>query len=95
MSSLSEKGLFPILAATNCSFLKPLKYPDTISCASRIASIGRTSFVQQYRILDGKGDLAARGEGVVVIMDSTTHSKTPIPDFMLEKFYALQEELRK
>lgn len=94
MDSLSNKGFYPILAATSCSFLKPLKYPDTVRCACRISSIGRTSFVQQYRILDGKGELSAKGEGVVVLMNSESNKKAPIPDFILEKIYHLQEELR-
>lgn len=95
MESLAEKGFYPILAATSCAFTKPLKYPDTIQCACRISSVGRTSFVQEYRIYDGNGDLAATGDGVIVLMDLETHKKTPIPDFILKKIYALQGELGK
>lgn len=94
MPQLAEKGFYPILAATSCSFIKPLKYPDAIRCASRISSIGRTSFVQEYRITDGSGDLAARGEGVVVLMEKRSNSKTAIPEYILSRIYEMQEELR-
>jgi len=94
MESLDKEGIFPILASTACKFTKPLHYPDTIKCACRISSIGNTSFVQQYQIWDGAGDVSAIGEGVIVLVSKESNSKTAIPQFVLDSFYKLQPKLK-
>jgi acyl-CoA thioester hydrolase len=66
-----EQGtITPILASTRCDFLRPLTFPDQVVVGARVARIGRTSFTMHYRITSrAQGQVAARGEGVLVLLD--------------------------
>ena len=44
-----------------------------------IESIGRSSYVVAYRILDSDGSLAARAKTVMVVFDPATQKSRPIP----------------
>lgn len=68
-----------VLAKIECSFLKQVTFPDTMEIATRIKSIGNTSYVVEHAIFTEKHGLAAFGDGVVVLVDALSGKKTPIP----------------
>jgi acyl-CoA thioester hydrolase len=71
----------PILAATSVQFLRPLVHPDTVRVEAGVRTIGRTSFVMDYRITSLRvGTLSATGDSVVVLYDYERETKVPIPD---------------
>jgi len=77
---MKEKtGTGPIIAATSCSYLASLSYPDTLHVGARISSIGETSFVMQYLVTSEKVGAAATGEAVIVMFDYRTSGKIKIP----------------
>lgn len=74
-------GCAPILARTSCNFMRPLKYPDTVTVQTTIARVGGKSFTMAYRIHSQRlGAVAAEGDGVVVWYDYTAEASAPIPE---------------
>ncbi|MEM7483181.1 MAG: thioesterase family protein [Acidobacteriota bacterium] len=71
----------PILAQTECRFKAPVQYPATVQVGTRVARLGNTSFVMDYRAaLEAKPEEAvAEGSGVVVMFDYQGGAKVPIP----------------
>lgn len=75
----SKTGIGPILAQTNCKYLKPLTYPDQIVVGARVKSMSKSSFVMEYLIVSEKVGIAASGEGVIVVYNYNTSEKAELP----------------
>lgn len=75
--------LGPILAHTSCDFLAPVRFPAEIEAGTRIAGFGRTSFTMDFAVAQvvegGASEPAARGRGVIVLIDYRTGSKVEVP----------------
>ena len=87
-SNPSDVG--PILASTNCRFRRPLSYPDTIHVGARVSEMGEDRFTMEYQIYSEEhGDIAAKGEGVIVSYDYAVQQKAPLPDDVRQRIEAL------
>lgn len=83
-------GCGPILATTTCDFLKPIRYPADLEIGARVGRIGNTSFLTEYAVhLAGEPQPAARGSGVVVMVNYTHGTKVPIDDALRSALQAL------
>lgn len=72
--------LGPILAHTSCDFMAPVRFPAEVEAGTRISGFGRTSFTMEFAVgLAGDEGLAARGRGVVVLIDYGTGQKVEVP----------------
>ena len=76
----SEEG--PILASTQCDFVKPVLYPGTVEITTNVTKIGNTSFVMGHEIrnLTDESCVVAKGFGVVVLLDYKTGKKVPVSE---------------
>ncbi len=94
MKEMNHTGIGPILAHTSCQFKRPLTYPDTITVGAKVKSMGNSSFVMEYMITSEvlKGQVAAVGEGVIVMVNYKTGEKVPISDEMRKAIEVLQKE---
>lgn len=71
----------PILARTQCRFMAPLTFPDTVHLGTRIEDMGADRFTMIYRVVSEVRDcVAAEGDGRIVMLDYATNQKAPIPD---------------
>lgn len=77
---IRKTGITPVLAETNCKYLKSVKYPDNLIVGARVKSVGQTSFIQEYLIFSEKLGVAAFGEGVLVMYDFNTSQKINVPE---------------
>ena len=70
----------PILARIHCEFLLPLRYPGEVVVRTGISRIGTKSFTMVYELArtDAPDRLAARGEGVIVMLDYRRGETVPI-----------------
>lgn len=67
---MQETGIGPILASTNCTFLKPLQYPDTIRVGCRTLWAKANEMEQEYAIFSNRlKKMAAVGSGRLVAYD--------------------------
>ena len=76
-----DKAVTPILASTKCDFKFPLTYPDIALASGRCVRVGKTSFTMEYRIESkAHGVVAAKGEGVIVVLSALTRAPVEIDD---------------
>jgi acyl-CoA thioester hydrolase len=65
-----DTGTGPILAATSCNFIKPLRYPDTICVGCRTIHLTESEIHQEHAIYSRQlKRVAATGTAVIVAYD--------------------------
>ncbi|MBN9418372.1 MAG: acyl-CoA thioesterase [Candidatus Eremiobacteraeota bacterium] len=85
-------GFGPILATATCEFLKPIHFPDRIRTETGICKLGRSSFLQLYRIYSyGQQDYVATGTSVSVYYDYAAGKSAPIPDELRQAILELEQ----
>lgn len=93
LAELEASGVGPILARTECSFKKPLTYPDVVSVGARVTRVGEDELVMEYRVVSQKlGKTAAEGTGLIVSYDYRAKRRAPIPDGIRRAMAALEGE---
>ena len=90
LSSHGENGIGVILAHTECSFKKPVQWPQTLSIYTGVPHLGNTSFTLEYTLLDGSGDVVATGTSIQVMYDYRTGAKTPVSETVRAAIKKLQ-----
>jgi acyl-CoA thioester hydrolase len=65
---------------TQCEYDAPARFDDEIEVFIRTAAIGRSSLRQEYAVHQCEsGDLLARAEQVMVLIDRSARQPTPVP----------------
>ena len=82
LEAIGAPSAGPILARTHCEFLAPLHWPGEVVVGTGIARLGTKSFTMLYELArtDAPDRLAARGEGVVVMLDYRRGETVPISE---------------
>jgi len=79
-SVFGETPIPLILASTQCKFIYPLAYPDSISVGVRVDAMADQYFTMQYAVVSHKHQrLAAIGDAKVVMFDYVNNKKASIP----------------
>jgi acyl-CoA thioester hydrolase len=89
LAATGQPEIGPILAHTRCDFLAPVRHPADLVAGTRIDRLGNTSFTMGYAVAHAGGDVVARGEGVVVLIDYRSETKVAIPAELRDKLAAL------
>lgn len=75
-----DVSIRPILAQTDCTFIRPIVYPDSICIGARVESLGTHSFYMTYGVYRTPlQECMAVGRGKVVSFDYRTGRKVPLP----------------
>lgn len=84
----------PILARTHCEFLEALTWPGDVAVGTGISRIGTKSFTMVYELArtDAPDRLAARGEGVIVMLDYRRGQTVPISEAFRKGLEGLRVE---
>jgi acyl-CoA thioester hydrolase len=91
---LAEMGM--ILARTEIDYRSPAAYGDRLEVGVRCASLGRSSFVLEFRVEErGSGRLVAEGRTVLVHYDYTAGRSIPIPPELRAKIRARDPRVRE
>ena len=78
---MDETGVGPILASTQCKFILPVTYPDTVSVGARVSEVTDDRFLMRYAVVShNHARLAAEGEGLIVSYDYRALTKAPLPE---------------
>jgi len=92
---LKELGIGPILAATSCSFLKPLRYPDTVKVGCKTARLTEIEMEQEYLVYsDRLQKPAAAGTARIVAYDYNQLKKSKFPRPLIDNILQLEEGLQ-
>ena len=79
-SVMGETRISSILASTQCKFIYPLAYPDSVSVGVRVDAMAGQYFTMKYAVVSQKHQrLAAIGDAKVVMFDYANNKKASIP----------------
>jgi len=79
-SVFGETPIPLILASTQCKFIYPLAYPDSISVGVRVDAMADQYFTMKYAVVSHKHQrLVAIGDAKVVMFDYVNNKKASIP----------------
>ncbi len=80
-SVMGETRISSILASTQCKFIYPLDYPDSVSVGVRVDAMADQYFTMKYAVVSEKHQrLAAIGDAKVVMFDYVNNQKASIPN---------------
>ena len=87
-----EKRISSILASTQCKFIYPLAYPDSVSVGVRVDSMADQYFTMKYAVVSHKHQrLAAIGDAKVVMFDYANNKKASIPNEIRKTIIGLEK----
>ena len=86
------KGSFvPIVASTECSYLRPVHFPDTLVAEATITKVGTSSFTMEYRLTSSdQNEVVAQGKAVIVNIDQKTGKGVPLSDETKQRISELE-----
>ena len=88
----TESRISTILASTQCKFIYPLKYPDTIVIGARVDSIANEYFTMKYAVISNNNQrLVAVGDAKVVMFDYEKNKKASIPEVIKDRIIELEK----
>ena len=74
-------GLEFVMRQTQCEYEAPARFDDEIEVFMRTAEIGRTSWRNEFAVHHCEsGDLLARAEQVMVLIERAARLPTPVPE---------------
>ena len=83
-----------ILASTQCKFIYPLAYPDSISVGVRVDAMADQYFTMKYAVVSHRHQrLVAIGDAKVVMFDYVNNKKTSIPNEIRKTIIDLEKSV--
>ncbi len=82
-----NNGRAPILAHTECYFLKPLAYPQKLLTGTRVAAMESDTLTMEYGLFSAseKPVLAACGTGKIVCYDYENSKRAAFPESVSQR----------
>ena len=91
-SVMGETRISSILASTQCKFIYPLAYPDSVSVGVRVDSMADQYFTMKYAVVSHQHQrLAAIGDAKVVMFDYVNNQKASIPSEIRKMIISLEK----
>ena len=88
----TESRISTILASTQCKFIYPLIYPDSISVGARVDAIADEYFTMKYAVISSNNQkLVAIGDAKVVMFDFEKNIKTSIPESIKKRIIEFEK----
>jgi len=85
-----------ILASTQCKFIYPLTFPDSVSVGVRVDTMADQYFTMKYAVVSQKHQrLAAIGDAKVVMFDYVNNKKTSIPNEIRKTIIDLEKAVEE
>lgn len=89
-------GIGPILASTECKYIKPITYPDTAIIGAKVIEIKEDRFYMEYAISSiNKKVIAALGKANVVSYNYKENKKVKLPKEIKGNILKLEGTLEK
>lgn len=79
-NTLMEKGILLIVVKAECNYLKPITLTDHVLVEFDITSKGKTSFVIEYEINNGKSTTFATASTTMVCLDKNSGKPIKVPE---------------
>ena len=93
-SVFGETPIPLILASTQCKFIYPITFPDSVSVGVRVGAMADQYFTMKYAVVSHQHQrLVAIGDAKVVMFDYVNNKKTSIPDEVRKTIIDLEESV--
>ena len=91
---LLEEDIFIVVAASECTYLAPVFYPDHLKVAARVEKLGNSSITMTYLVWSEQQEkLVATGKAVLVTVDKVSLQKKTITDALRQKIIHLEKSV--
>jgi acyl-CoA thioester hydrolase len=91
LCEMEQRGMGPILAATNCTFKFPLAYPDRVWVGAKVIAIGDDRFTVRHLAVSQRHQrVAAEGEAVIVTFDYRGKRKIALPTALRQRIEEIE-----
>lgn len=81
----------PVVASARCDFLASVVFPDTVVGEARVSKLGNSSFTMEYQLTSrAQQKVVARGEAVIVNIDSKAGKARPVPTTLKQRMETLE-----
>lgn len=88
---METEGIGPILAWTDCRYIRPVTFPDTLTICTRVLSIQDSEMMMGYWVFSRKLEtLAARGRSLGVLYDYRNLKRVNVPDDMISLIESIE-----
>lgn len=89
------QNILTVVASSQCKYLKPVYYPDTLQIGARVEEI-RNSAIRMHYVLYStqQQEIVADGEAVIVFVDHMEMKKTLIPDTIRQSIIQLEAKVQ-
>lgn len=74
---------------SQCKYLKPLAYPETVRAGLRVGKLGNSSVRYELGLFNSKNELCAEGYFTHVFVTRADNKPTPIPESLRSKLALL------
>jgi len=79
--NLRESQIGPVLGHTECKYIRPVTFPDTLLIGSRVVDLQQDRFTMEYQIVSKRqGKVTTQGRATCVMFDFKNNSKADLPD---------------
>ena len=93
-SVFGETPIPLILASTQCKFIYPLTFPDSVSVGVRVDAMADQYFTMKYAVVSHQHQrMAAIGDAKVVMFDYVNNKKTSIPNEIRKTIIDLEKSV--
>ena len=83
---LEQEGIIMPVLELRCKYIRPAKYDDLITVKTSLRQLPATRIVFYSELYNEQGELLNMGETTLLFINAQTMSKTPPPDYLVEKF---------
>lgn len=92
--NIFDQDIVTVVASSQCKYLKPVFYPDTVYVGARVEEIRNSAIRMHYSLYStAQQAVVATGEAVVVFVERETMQKTLIPTAVREKMISLEQQV--
>ncbi|TCM71092.1 acyl-CoA thioester hydrolase [Acinetobacter calcoaceticus] len=86
--------VLPVVASSQCKYLKPVYYPDVLKIAVRVEEMRNSAIRMHYLLFsEQQRQVVATAEAVVVFVDKVQMQKTPIPNHLRDSIIDLEQSV--
>ena len=90
--NIFDYDVFSVVASNQCTYLKPVFYPDVLKIATRIEEMRQTAIRMHYVLYsETQQQIVATAEAVIVFVDKKEMKKALIPDQVRESIIGLEQ----
>ncbi len=88
---MEQSGIGPILAWTDCRFIRPVTFPDTITVGARTLSVQGSEMKIDYAVYSrARGEIAAVGASIGVYYDYRNLKRVDIPEDIISEIEKIE-----